>query len=228
MAESGISEFKSCRKCGERKPIEDFHKHGGRAGARRRPNCRTCYNQGRKARYHSDEGRARHRAYVKAYTARPEVAARIRAYRAKPETKAKGSAARAKWLSKPGVKERQRATWYERRCLPEARAKTLHNACLKRAQKRGLPFDLTLEWLTEKIKSGICEATGLAFDFGPPPNGWNYNPKGPSVDQIDAGGGYTISNCRIVLVAFNNAVGQYGDDLYAEVATAFLRTRGLL
>lgn len=79
----------------------------------------------------------------------------------------------------------------------------------------------------EKVLAGRCELTGMSFDFGKAPNGWKYNPQSPSIDRINSARGYTMDNCRVILTSLNNALSQYGDKYFEEVAIAYLKARGL-
>ena len=96
------------------------------------------------------------------------------------------------------------------------------NGARRRALEKGLDFDLDLEWLKEKIEAGKCEATGLAFDLTPSKAYWK-NPYGPSLDRIEAGGGYTKDNTRVVVAIFNMSVNEWGEETFWEFVNS-LRT----
>ena len=59
---------------------------------------------------------------------------------------------------------------------------------------------ITLEWVEQKLLAGVCEVTGIAFEFER-----NGNPFFPSIDRIDSDKGYTPDNCRAVLWIINTA-----------------------
>jgi len=100
------------------------------------------------------------------------------------------------------------------------RASRLTAAAKSRAAAKGLKFDITVEWVQRALDSGICEATGIAFDLTSK-RGWNT----PSLDQIKAGGGYTMENTRVVLFGFNAACGNWGEHRFIEMANAIMKSR---
>jgi hypothetical protein len=79
------------------------------------------------------------------------------------------------------------------------------------AKRKGVEFDLSLEWFEARLKAGVCELSGLGFDFES--NGRRTpKPNAPSVDRIIPGGRYTEDNCRMVLFSINRALGNFGED----------------
>jgi len=72
----------------------------------------------------------------------------------------------------------------------------------KRAIKKKIDFNLTAEWVKEKLSLGLCVVTGIPFKTEP--NNSAINPYLPSVDRVDSKKGYTEDNCQLVIVAFNN------------------------
>ena len=86
--------------------------------------------------------------------------------------------------------------------------------------QKGLPFDLTTEWVQERLDRGTCEVTGIAFSFSTK-RGWNT----PSLDQIVPSGGYTQKNTRLILFGLNAAFGNWGEQRMIEMASAILRKR---
>lgn len=79
------------------------------------------------------------------------------------------------------------------------RAVCLYWAAKKRAQNRLLDFDLTPEWLKERLDAG-CALSGLPFNYT---NGVPHVDS-PSIDRIDSEKGYTQSNCRTILFGLNS------------------------
>lgn len=113
--------------------------------------------------------------------ARATLLARLRRY------KGKRTSATTAW------REKQRHTKPWMRLLEASKA---------RASKYGMDHDLTVEWCKENW-SGRCAISKLPFDMSygngkPGPRMF-----APSIDRIDSARGYTIENCRFVLVAVN-------------------------
>lgn len=77
----------------------------------------------------------------------------------------------------------------------------------KSAKADGVPFDLTVDWLKQRLDAGICEMSGVAFDRSK-----KRGANSPSVDRIIPGGPYTQANCRVILWSLNHALNNYGDD----------------
>jgi hypothetical protein len=130
-----------------------------------------------------------------------------------------GQNRRVRFKCKPCRNEDAR-TWHAgRRTSPVARASRLTAAAKIRASAKGLPFDLDVVWVRERLERGVCEATGITFGFATE-RGWNT----PSLDRTDARLGYTKANTRVVLFALNTACGDWGEEVFLRVAGGYLRT----
>lgn len=99
----------------------------------------------------------------------------------------------------------------KRRQLPRGRAIALMSDARSSSKKRKLKIDISNDWVEEKLNSGVCELTGIPFDFNPSKNTY-LNKCAPSLDRINSNKGYTKDNVRVVLCAVNNALGQYTDE----------------
>jgi hypothetical protein len=100
----------------------------------------------------------------------------------------------------------------ENRKTPNGRAKHLiADARKSDAKKQKFEINISVDWVEEKLKKGICELTGLPFDFSPSKN-THFNRYAPSLDRIDSGKGYTKDNVRVDLSSVNIALGQYSDE----------------
>lgn len=94
----------------------------------------------------------------------------------------------------------------------------------KNAKTRGIRHDLgkpDLEelWLRSK---GRCELTGIRLDLFRA-SAWRRRPYAPSIDRIDSNMGYTKDNCRIVCVAINLALNEWGEEVFHRISTSYLR-----
>lgn len=141
-----------------------------------------------------------------------------REYCARPEVKAARKSTHAKWLDEN--RDRKLASEATRRL--DRRASVLVATVRTRARKRGLEFNLDqfLPELQARIDLGLCEVTGEPFDLSP---GRKFS--SPSLDRIDPKKGYTFENTRIVLNLVNAAMGDWGEEVLAEVMTRWLARR---
>jgi hypothetical protein len=109
-------------------------------------------------------------------------------------------------------------------CYPTYRtAFTLHSLARNRAKKKGLEFDLDVEWVYEKLKPLVCERTGI--DLTLTNKGAHYgsrNPLTPSLDKINPKGGYTKDNVQVVSWWYNLAKFVYTDQQVLEICRAIV------
>jgi hypothetical protein len=91
--------------------------------------------------------------------------------------------------------------------------------------KRGIPFELTLDEAFSLFHQagGKCTLTKIEFDLSPA-NG-RKRPYAASIDRIDSSLGYTKENCRIISVAMNLALNWYGEEVFEDIAMAYIRQR---
>lgn len=77
-----------------------------------------------------------------------------------------------------------------------------------------------VRYLFEK-SGGKCALTGIQFDcnFG---SAYSRRPWAPSLDRIDSKIGYVEGNCRLVCVAVNTALNEWGLDVLRTIAEALL------
>lgn len=101
------------------------------------------------------------------------------------------------------------------RSTPEGRAACLVTAAKSRSLKKGLPFDLDIKLISEKIRNGKCEVTGLNFDLNKSKGAFV-----PSLDQIIPGAGYTKDNVQVVVFIYNTCKGGFD----AKDIDVFVRT----
>ncbi len=100
------------------------------------------------------------------------------------------------------------------------RASKLVAGAKARSLAKGIPFDLTVEWLKKILDQGVCEASGIAFNFQEK-RGWNT----PSLDRIIPEEGYTQKNTRVILFALNAGCGNWGEGKLLKIASTIMQKR---
>lgn len=93
-----------------------------------------------------------------------------------------------------------------------------------RAADRKIEFLLTKEEfnaLYERSR-GMCEVTNIKFDHAYKPLGSSTRPWAMSLDRIKSSEPYTKDNCRLVCVAVNMALGQWGMNALLNIAEAIV------
>lgn len=99
------------------------------------------------------------------------------------------------------------------------------NAAKKRAASKGVEFTLTDSDIEDLIKSshGRCALTGTPFSMVRRDDAYRA-PFAPSLDRIDSSCGYTVSNTRLVCVAVNWALSDWGHDVFETIAQGYVAT----
>jgi len=69
--------------------------------------------------------------------------------------------------------------------------------------------------------NGRCEVTGIRFDRMKPESA-SRRPWFPSIDRKDSRGNYSLENCRIVCVAVNIAMCEWGHFVLKRMARAMV------
>jgi hypothetical protein len=168
--------------------------------------CRSCM---------SDRGKAH-------YAAHKDRAAQLQRERLRQPSKAKAAAElKSRYYAENREKWKQyRATQKAKEDSdPWHRAARLTTWIRARAGRTGREFDLTHEWVAERLAVGKCEVTGLPLDLARPEDG-RFHPWGPSVDRIDCKKGYTQDNCRVVVWIYNMAKSEWSDEVVLQFAKA--------
>ena len=90
---------------------------------------------------------------------------------------------------------------------PKTRAKELVNGARNRSLKMDLPFDLTPEWLLDRLTVGVCEVTGIPLVLDGGKSNGGHRSFTPSLDRTDPTQGYTMDNVKVVCWIYNGAKG---------------------
>lgn len=114
--------------------------------------------------------------------------------------------------------ERDRA--YQAKYRLTHRAKTLIRHAKRRASKMNVRFDLDqhIAELQRRIDIGVCELTKIPFNLKAI-RSWD----SPSLDRIKPENGYVLENVRVVCLAINCALGNWGKEVLLQVVSAFRR-----
>jgi hypothetical protein len=101
-------------------------------------------------------------------------------------------------------------------------ASELLSQARRRAKDKDIPFTLTRAELDSALvrANGRCEMTGRAFDSKT--YSGRRRPFAPSIDRIDSSKGYHAQNIRIVCVATNAALAEFGDKVLYSLFEAMM------
>lgn len=93
------------------------------------------------------------------------------------------------------------------------------------ALKRGIPFELkpAMVYAMMKATGFRCSVSGIPFSKRFATAG-DRDPWGPSVDRIENRQGYTLENCRIVCLAANLAMNDWGLDVLLRLSRGIHRS----
>ncbi|PSH68552.1 hypothetical protein CU102_12370 [Phyllobacterium brassicacearum] len=88
-----------------------------------------------------------------------------------------------------------------------------------RAKQKGRSFELTAGGLLEKLEAQEyrCAVTGIEFAVSGSDD-YASSPYRPSIDRIDSTKGYTRDNCRVVILALNLALNEWGLETFMTIA----------
>jgi len=121
-------------------------------------------------------------------------------------------------LSEFNVNRNGRAITYCKECGSKQRAqwridntaRDLYRTTKRNAVKRGLTFELSLQWFEDRLATGTCEISGVPFVVK------NNSPFSPSPDRVDNDIGYDDRNCRMILWALNNMKSAHAESDFQE------------
>lgn len=95
----------------------------------------------------------------------------------------------------------------------------------RRADLRGILFDLAPETLIAALESGRCAVTGLAFNRSGRSGSGRGGPFSPTIDRKNPAFGYTDANVQVVCWIYNRAKGPDTHEAVLALAEA-LRNAG--
>jgi hypothetical protein len=72
---------------------------------------------------------------------------------------------------------------------------------------------------------GRCEVSGIPFSLERADKKFARRPWAPSLDQIRAGHGYKMDNVRVVCIAVNYAMNQWGEDVLYRISESISTQR---
>jgi len=94
----------------------------------------------------------------------------------------------------------------------------------REAERREIEFALTFDHLLGLLEqsNGKCMLTGVPFSEEKP-QGSHAACFRPSLDRINSKIGYMEGNCRIVCLAANIALGEWGEEVFAVLAKSYVK-----
>ena len=101
----------------------------------------------------------------------------------------------------------------------DGRAKSMFYSIKTKAKSWNLEFTLTQEWMAERLMNG-CEVTGIEFLLSAAKG--KRNLLAPSVDRTDPTKGYTIENCKMVVLGYNLAKSDASHQDVMKIAKALV------
>lgn len=112
-------------------------------------------------------------------------------------------------------RERGRKKYRDKVGTIEGCVDNLWRGAKQRATKKGLPFDLSKDWLKDRVEAGRCEVTGIPFSYEVTGAFRFY---GATVDRKVPELGYTQSNCQVVIWGYSAAKGNGSHDDVMQLA----------
>jgi len=105
----------------------------------------------------------------------------------------------------------------------KGKSSRLFSSCKRRANLSGGALTITREWIEERLNLGVCELTGITFNYEGKAN-FTRQPCAPSVDRKDSQNpDYTPENSRLVLWAVNCAMAEYGEKIMFPIFKAIVK-----
>lgn len=94
----------------------------------------------------------------------------------------------------------------------------------RRAKDKQIPIDITKEFVKElwEKQNNKCALTKIEFQIPQERTGGKASPFAPSIDRIDCDKGYTKDNVRLVCIAINYALNEFGESILKQICEAYL------
>lgn len=120
--------------------------------------------------------------------------------------------------------ERNRETKYTYYKSSTGRVTELLHAANRRAKDKQIPIDITKEFITNlwAKQNNKCSLTHIEFQIPQERTGGKASPYAPSIDRIDSNKGYTKDNVRLVCVAVNYALNEFGEEIFEKICRAYI------
>ncbi|MCB4365444.1 hypothetical protein KIH07_17000 [Hydrogenophaga taeniospiralis] len=104
----------------------------------------------------------------------------------------------------------------------------------KNARARGLEITITLDDILAlaELSQGRCMLTGISFEHGAATSLADISSRrkrvwAPSLDRIESSKGYVPGNVRLVCMAVNAALQEFGDAVLLRIAKALVERHGI-
>ena len=120
--------------------------------------------------------------------------------------------------------ERYKQMKYDYYSSKRGRIIELCKSAAKRAKQKHIEYSLSSDFLEElwSKQDGKCALTKIEFQIPQERTGGKASPFAPSIDRIDCSKGYTIENVRLVCVAVNYALNEFGEGVFNQICQAYL------
>lgn len=107
----------------------------------------------------------------------------------------------------------------EQIAVPTSWTRLTHSRMRRRTRKKAFDTCMTIGQLGELLArcGGKCEISGVDLKR-PQTDKRVKDPMNVSIDRIDSALGYTLANCRVVCLALNIAMNQWGEGVFRALA----------
>lgn len=102
------------------------------------------------------------------------------------------------------------------------------NTAKTRAAKSDREFSIDIDFLADlwTAQDGKCALTWMQLSLDDYEYGKRfYRPYSPSLDRINADGGYTPDNTRLVCTVVNLALNRFGDSVFDVMCEAYIKKK---